>query len=578
MKKLLVYLKEYKKETILGPLFKLLEASFELFVPLVVASIVDKGIANQDTSYIIKMCLVLILLALIGLTCSITAQYFAAKAAVGFVTKIRFALFSHIQHLSYKELDETGTSTLVTRLTSDINQVQNGTNLTLRLLLRSPFVVLGAMVMAFTIDVKAALVFVVTIPILSIVVFAIMLKCRPLYQQVQNALDRITQSTRENLLGVRVIRAFCKEETEIDSFHVKNDQLTSLQKYVGKISALLNPLTYVLINIATVVLIYVGALRVDIGILTQGQVIALYNYMSQILVELIKLADLIINITKAIACGNRVQSIFEIQPSLHSGDVKQDQESDYLIEMDHVDLNYTNDGDASLQDINLKVKKGQTIGIIGATGSGKTSIINLICRFYDATSGKVSYRGKDVKDYQHDYLLKKIGLVPQKVVLFQGTILENLLWSNENASTQDIEEALEMAQAKEVVDKKEGGLDYQLEQNGRNLSGGQKQRLTIARALVKKPEILILDDSSSALDFATDAALRKAIRSCKEEMTVFIVSQRTSSLQHADQILVLEDGKVAGIGKHDELLENCLIYKEIYDLQFKKGDQQNAIN
>ena len=378
MKKLLVYLKEYKKETILGPLFKLLEASFELFVPLVVASIVDKGIANQDTSYIIKMCLLLILLALIGLACSITAQYFAAKAAVGFVTKIRFALFSHIQHLSYKELDETGTSTLVTRLTSDINQVQNGTNLTLRLLLRSPFVVLGAMVMAFTIDVKAALVFVVTIPILSIVVFAIMLKCRPLYQQVQNALDRITQSTRENLLGVRVIRAFCKEETEIGSFHVKNDQLTSLQKYVGKISALLNPLTYVLINIATVVLIYVGALRVDMGILTQGQVIALYNYMSQILVELIKLADLIINITKAIACGNRVQSIFEIQPSLHSGDVRQDQESDYLIEMDHVDLNYTCDGDASLQDINLKVKKGQTIG---ATGSGKTSIINLICRF-----------------------------------------------------------------------------------------------------------------------------------------------------------------------------------------------------
>lgn len=578
MKKLLVYLKEYKKETILGPLFKLLEASFELFVPLVVASIVDKGIANQDTSYIIKMCLVLILLALIGLACSITAQYFAAKAAVGFVTKIRFALFSHIQHLSYKELDETGTSTLVTRLTSDINQVQNGTNLTLRLLLRSPFVVLGAMVMAFTIDVKVALVFVVTIPILTIVVFAIMLKCRPLYQQVQNALDRITQSTRENLLGVRVIRAFCKEETEIDSFHVKNDQLTSLQKYVGKISALLNPLTYVLINIATVVLIYVGALRVDMGILTQGQVIALYNYMSQILVELIKLADLIINITKAIACGNRVQSIFEIQPSIHSGDVKLDQESDYLIEMDHVGLNYTSDGDASLQDINLKVKKGQTIGIIGSTGSGKTSIINLICRFYDATSGKVSYRGKDVKDYQHEYLLKKIGLVPQKAVLFQGTILENLLWSNENASMQDIEEALEMAQAKEVVDKKEGGLDYQLEQNGRNLSGGQKQRLTIARALVKKPEILILDDSSSALDFATDAALRKAIRSYKEEMTVFIVSQRTSSLQHADQILVLEDGKVAGIGKHDELLENCSIYKEIYDLQFKKGDQQNAIN
>lgn len=578
MKKLLVYLKEYKKETILGPLFKLLEASFELFVPLVVASIVDKGIANQDTSYIIKMCLLLILLALIGLACSITAQYFAAKAAVGFVTKIRFALFSHIQHLSYKELDETGTSTLVTRLTSDINQVQNGMNLTLRLLLRSPFVVLGAMVMAFTIDIKAALVFVVTIPILTIVVFAIMLKCRPLYQQVQNALDRITQSTRENLLGVRVIRAFCKEETEIDSFHVKNDQLTSLQKYVGKISALLNPLTYVLINIATIILIYVGALRVDMGILTQGQVIALYNYMSQILVELIKLADLIINITKAIACGNRVQSIFEIQPSLHSGDVKQDQESDYLIEMDHVGLNYTSDGDASLQDINLKVKKGQTIGIIGATGSGKTSIINLICRFYDATSGKVSYRGKDVKDYQHEYLLKKIGLVPQKAVLFQGTILENLLWSNENASMQDIEEALEMAQAKEVVDKKAGGLDYQLEQNGRNLSGGQKQRLTIARALVKKPEILILDDSSSALDFATDAALRKAIRSYKEEMTVFIVSQRTSSLQHADQILVLEDGKVAGIGKHDELLENCSIYKEIYDLQFKKGDQQNAIN
>ncbi len=578
MKKLLVYLKEYKKETILGPLFKLLEASFELFVPLVVASIVDKGIANQDTSYIIKMCLLLILLALIGLACSITAQYFAAKAAVGFVTKIRFALFSHIQHLSYKELDETGTSTLVTRLTSDINQVQNGMNLTLRLLLRSPFVVLGAMVMAFTIDVKAALVFVVTIPILTIVVFAIMLKCRPLYQQVQNALDRITQSTRENLLGVRVIRAFCKEETEIDSFHVKNDQLTFLQKYVGKISALLNPLTYVLINIATIVLIYVGALRVDMGILTQGQVIALYNYMSQILVELIKLADLIINITKAIACGNRVQSIFEIQPSLHSGDAKQDQESDYLIEMDHVGLNYTSDGDASLQDINLKVKKGQTIGIIGSTGSGKTSIINLICRFYDATAGKVSYRGKDVKEYQHDYLLEKIGLVPQKAVLFQGTILENLLWSNENASMQDIEEALEMAQAKEVVDKKEGGLDYQLEQNGRNLSGGQKQRLTIARALVKKPEILILDDSSSALDFATDAALRKAIRSYKEEMTVFIVSQRTSSLQHADQILVLEDGKVAGIGKHDELLENCSIYKEIYDLQFKKGDQQNAIN
>lgn len=583
MKKLLVYLKDYKKESVLGPLFKLLEATFELIVPLVMAAIIDTGVATGDKSYIMKMCMVLVLLAVIGLTCSVTAQYFAAKAAVGFATKLRHALFAHIESLSFTEMDTVGTATLITRMTSDVNQVQNGVNLVLRLFLRSPFIVFGAMVMAFTIDVKAALVFVVTIPLLSIIVFGIMLISIPLYKKVQSALDKVLGITRENLTGSRVIRAFNKEDDETVHFNENNDLLTRAQIYVGKISALMNPLTYVIINGAIVVLVWTGAVRVDNGYITQGEVVALINYMSQILVELVKLANLIININKSIACGNRIQSIFEMQPSITDGSgqkvdkVRTDtadrsEEAEYAVEFSHVGLTYAGAGDESLTDIDFKVKKGETIGIIGGTGSGKSSVVNLIPRFYDVTSGFIKVDGKDVKDYPLEELRGKIGMVLQKAVLFHGTIRENLKWGKPDATEEDLNRAITVAQAKEFVDNKEGGLDFEIEQGGKNLSGGQRQRLTIARAVVKKPEILILDDSASALDFATDAALRKAIREMEVETTVFIVSQRAASIQHADRIVVLDDGKIVGLGTSEELLESCEVYQEIYNSQFKKQE------
>lgn len=583
MKKLLVYLKDYKKESVLGPLFKLLEATFELIVPLVMAAIIDTGVATGDKSYIMKMCMVLVLLAVIGLTCSITAQYFAAKAAVGFATKLRHALFAHIESLSFTEMDTVGTATLITRMTSDVNQVQNGVNLVLRLFLRSPFIVFGSMVMAFTIDVKAALVFVVTIPLLSIIVFGIMLISIPLYKKVQSALDKVLGITRENLTGSRVIRAFNKEDDEKVHFNENNDLLTRAQIYVGKISALMNPLTYVIINGAIVVLVWTGAVRVDNGYITQGEVVALINYMSQILVELVKLANLIININKSIACGNRIQSIFEMQPSITDGSgqkvdkvqtdtADRSEEAEYAVEFSHVGLTYAGAGDESLTDIDFKVKKGETIGIIGGTGSGKSSVVNLIPRFYDVTSGFIKVDGKDVKDYPLEELRGKIGTVLQKAVLFHGTIRENLKWGNPDATEEDLNRAITVAQAKEFVDNKEGRLDFEIEQGGKNLSGGQRQRLTIARAVVKKPEILILDDSASALDFATDAALRKAIREMEGETTVFIVSQRAASIQHADRIVVLDDGKIVGLGTSEELLESCEVYQEIYNSQFKKQE------
>jgi len=566
LKKLLVYLKDYIKESILGPLFKLLEALFELFVPLVIAAIIDTGIENGDTGYIIKMCLVLVLLGFVGLAFSITAQYFAAKASVGFVRKIRHVLFGHIQSLSYSELDQIGTSTLITRMTSDMNQVQNGMNLALRLLLRSPFVVFGAMIMAFTIDVPSAMIFVYVTIVLLIVVFGIMLGSIPLYKKVQQKLDAVMTVTRENLTGVRVIRAFCKEDEETDDFINKNNELTASQKFVGKISALMNPVTYVIINLAIIWLIHTGAVRVEAGILTQGAVVALYNYMSQILVELIKLANLIINITKSIACGNRIQAVLDIKPDLESGNSSCNEGS---VEFDHVNLRYKNAGADSLSDITFTAAKGETIGIIGGTGSGKSSLVNLIPRFYDAASGEVKVGGVNVKDMDVEQLREKIGVVPQKAVLFHGTIRENMQWGVTNASDDEIMEAIEAAQGLDVI-KAKGGLDCEIEQGGKNLSGGQRQRLTIARALVKKPEILILDDSASALDFATDAALRKSLRELDYHPTVFIVSQRTSSIQHADRIIVLDDGAAVGIGTHDELMKSCSVYQEIYNSQFKK--------
>ena len=575
MKKLLCYLKEYKKESVLGPLFKLLEATLELFVPLVVAAIIDTGIGNQDRGYVVKMCLVLVLLGLIGLAFSVTAQYFAAKAAVGFVTTIRHVLFGHIQKLSYAELDTQGTSTLITRMTSDMNQVQNGVNLTLRLLLRSPFVVIGATVMAFTIDVKAALVFVVGIPALAVVVFGVMLACIPLYRKVQNRLDKVLGLTRENLTGVRVLRAFCKEEEQEAEFQRQNQTLTDTQKFVGRISALLNPLTYVIINVAIIALIWIGAIRVDMGIITQGAVVALYNYMSQILTELIKLANLIINITKSVACGNRIQSVLEVEPSVKDGaaTVSGDGEagkSAYSVVFEHAGIRYPDAAQEAVSDITLNVRPGETIGIIGGTGSGKSSMVNLIPRFYDCSSGAVYVDGRNVCTYGLTELRDKIGVVPQKSVLFAGTIRSNMQWGKPDATDEEIFAALEIAQAKDVVSKKEKGLDTEVEQGGKNFSGGQRQRLTIARALVKQPEILILDDSSSALDFATDAALRMAIGSMKHKPTLFIVSQRTSAIQYADKIVVLDDGSVVGIGTHEELMNTCEVYREIYDSQYKR--------
>lgn len=574
MKSLLVYLKDYKKETVLAPFFKMLEASFELFVPLVMAAMIDTGITNGDKGYILKMGGVLVLLAIVGLTCSVTAQFFSARAAVGFATKLRHALFSHIQGLSYTELDTMGTSTLITRMTSDVNQLQNGVNLTLRLLLRSPFIVFGAMIMAFTVDIKAAWIFVVTIPLLSIVVFGIMIVSMPLYKKVQAALDKVLGRTRENLAGARVIRAFCKEDEEIEEFTKDNEQLLQMQVFVGKISAAMNPVTYIIVNGALVVLLWTGAIQVDEGIITQGAVVALVNYMSQILVELVKLANLIIQITKALACAKRIEGVFAVENSQQMKECTVSEETaDDMVCFDHVSLTYHGGGEESLTDIDFKVKKGQTIGIIGGTGSGKTSIVNLIPRFYDATKGKVLIKGKDVMSYDMAELRNMIGIVPQKAVLFHGTIRENLLWGNENATDAEIEQAIEIAQAKEFLDTKEGRLDFRVAQGGKNLSGGQKQRLTIARAIVRNPEILILDDSASALDFATDAKLRKAIREMTDDMTVFIVSQRTSSIQHADQIIVMEDGEIAGIGTHEWLLAENEVYQEIYYSQYERKEE-----
>ena len=580
MKTLLAYLKGYKKESILAPLFKMLEASFELFVPLVMAAIIDVGIANKDKPYIVKMCFVLIALGIIGLVCSITAQYFAAKAATGVGTGIRHGLFEHIQKFTFTEMDQLGTSTLITRMTSDINQIQSGVNLVLRLFLRSPFIVFGAMIMAFTVDVKAALVFVVTIPLLSLIVFGIMLVTMPMYKKVQADLDQVLLATRENLTGARVIRAFNKEEDETKRFENANQILTDAQKYVGRISGMMNPLTYIIVNGAIIALIYVGAVRVDVGDLTQGQVVALINYMSQILVELVKLANLIISVTKAAACLNRVESVLAVKPDMNEGEVRWESNSSEeglelknkvpVVEFSHVSLTYKGTSDTSLSDINFCAEKGQTIGIIGGTGSGKSSLVNLIPRFYDATEGTVKINGRDIKEYQTENLREHIGVVLQKAVLFKGSIADNLRWGKEDATEQDMYDALDISQAREFVDTKQGGLEFQIEQGGRNLSGGQKQRMTIARALVRKPEILILDDSASALDFATDAALRKSIKEMKNQPTVFIVSQRAASIQYADQIIVLDDGAMAGIGTHEELLKDCPIYQEIYYSQFPK--------
>lgn len=577
MKKLLRFLRDYKKESILGPLFKMLEASFELLIPVIMAYIIDVGIAAGNKRVILFMGGLMVLFGIVGLICSITAQYYAAKAAVGFSTSLRHELFTHIQGLSYSELDGIGTSTLITRMTSDINQVQSGVNLVLRLFLRSPFIVFGAMFMAFTIDVKAAMIFVITIPLLSVVVFGVMLVSIPLYKKVQKGLDKVLGITRQNLTGVRVIRAFHMEEEEIGRFDESNETLTRLQLFVGRISALMNPVTYVIINCAVAALIWSGALRVEAGIITQGAVVALISYMSQILAELIKLANLIITVTKAIACGNRVQSVFEIKSNMKDGEGKEKAitEDENMVVFDQVSFTYQGAGEESLSNISFTAKKGQTIGIIGGTGSGKSSLINLIPRFYDASSGRVLIKGRNVKDYAVDELRDKIGIVPQKAVLFKGTIEENLKWGKESASREELYEALAISQASEFVDAREDGLSAMIHQGGKNLSGGQKQRLTIARALVKKPDILILDDSASALDFATDAKLRRALREMNKDTTVFIVSQRASSIQHADQIIVLDDGRMEGIGTHEELLMGCPVYEEIYASQFERKDERH---
>lgn len=601
MTKLFRYLSDYKKECVLGPLFKLLEAGFDLIVPLVMAAIIDIGIASRDTAYILKLGGVLLLLAVIGLTCSITAQYFAAKAAVGFSAKLRHALFAHIESLSFREMDQIGTSTMITRMTSDINQIQSGVNMALRLFLRSPFIVFGSMILAFTIDFKVALIFVVVIPLLALVVFGIMLISMPLYRRVQGALDQVLDRVRQNLTGVRVIRAFHLEESEKNRFTENNTELTRLQLFVGRIASLTNPVTYIMINVALVVLLWTGAVRIDGGFLKQGEVVALVNYMSQILVELIKLANTIILATKAVACGRRVQNVFEMSSSLElmqmeaedgvapgqgskdtggqeRGAAEEKQsgkttgfqgENIPRVVFDHVTMSYQNGGDPALENIDFKVEAGQTIGIIGGTGSGKSTLVHLIPRFYDVMEGSVRIDGQDVRSIPLEQLRNRIGIVLQKAMLFHGTIRENILWGNEDASEEEIRQALQDAQAWEFVQEKEHGMESEVEQGGRNLSGGQKQRLTIARALVRRPEILILDDSMSALDFATDAKLRQAIRSLPFHPTVFLVSQRTSSIQYADLIIVLEDGEVAGMGTHEELLQNCDVYQEIHYSQFQ---------
>ena len=569
VKKLSKFLKGYTKESILGPLFKLFEATLELIVPLVIASVIDVGIGGGDRTYVVKMCLVLVLLGVIGLAFSVTAQFFAAKASVGFVTKVKHALFSHIGSLSYSDIDELGTSGLITRMTTDSSRVQSGLNLALRLLLRSPFVVFGAMIMAFSIDSSAGATFAVVIPLLSIVIFGIMLITMPLYKKVQGGVDRILRKTRENLSGVRVIRAFGKENDEVDSYRTENDALTREQTRVGSISALMNPITYVIINLGIIALIYVGAIKVDAGNLTQGEVIALYNYMSQILIELVKLANLIVSITKALASASRISAVLDTRPSQEFGEVTGGRCDEFAVEFDNVSLKYRHAAENSIEKVSFAARHGEVVGIIGGTGSGKTTLVNLIPRFYDATEGEVRIDGVPVGDYTKDALLGAVGVVPQSAVLFSGTVRENMLWGNKSASDEEIYRALEIAQARGVVEEK-GGLDARIEGGGKNLSGGQRQRLTIARALVKKPEILILDDSASALDFATDAALRSALRGMDGDTTVFIVSQRAASVMHADQIIVLDDGEVVGIGSHDELLPECAVYKEIYESQFKK--------
>ena len=575
MKKLLTYLQPYRLQAVLAPVFKLLEAVFELLVPLIMADIIDIGIAAGDTSYILKKCLVLVALGLCGFACAIVAQYFSARAATGATARLRHALFAHIQSLPYAELDTLGTSTLITRMTSDMNQVQTGLNLTLRLLLRSPIVVFGAMIMAFTIDTKSALIFVVAIPVLFAIVFAIMLSCIPLYRRVQSRLDSVTGSTQENLSGVRVIRAFTREDAETDAFREKTDTLFLAQRFVGRLSALLNPLTYVVINLAIVAIVRVGSVRVDAGTITQGQLIALYNYMSQILVELIKFANLILNITKSVACAGRISQVLETKSSMADGqDSLPADAGAEEVSFRHVSFCYPGAGADALTDITFSAAPGETVGVIGGTGSGKSSLVNLIPRFYDATQGQMLVHGTDVRQLQLQSLRQAIGVVPQKALLFSGTIRDNLLWGNPGASDEELWGALRAAQAAEVVAGKTGGLDAEVEPGGRNFSGGQRQRLTIARALVRRPELLILDDSASALDFATDAALRKALRELSWHPAVFIISQRTSSIRCADQILVLDDGRLVGRGTHDTLLQSCPVYQEIYHSQYKKEDAQ----
>lgn len=576
MRKLLIYIRDYKLESILGPLFKLLEACMDLIVPLVMAYIIDKGIGGNDKGLIVRLCLLLVGLGFVGLTFSITAQFFAAKASVGFIKQVKHAVFAHIQRLSFLDIDRVGSNTLITRLTSDMNQIQTGVNLTLRLFLRSPFIVAGAVVMAFTIDVEIGILFVITIIILSAVIFGVMYWCIPKYRDVQSALDKVLGKTRENLTGVRVIRAFCKEDEEIRDFEKSNKFLTDLSKRVGTVSSLMNPLTYVIVNIGIATLIYKGAIRVEAGALTQGQIVALYNYMSQILVELVKFATMFLNITRSVACGNRVQSILDIEPGMKEGDITttdSDKMDGNIVEFSNVSLNYNgklspDSEENALNNINFTVKKGETIGVIGGTGSGKTSLVSLIPRFYDASKGEVRVQGRNVTAYSFKELRKTVAVVLQKASLFKGSIRDNIKWGNENATDEEIMEAVRIACAEDVVNSKEGKLDFVIEQEGRNLSGGQKQRLSIARALVGKPEILILDDSSSALDYATDLALRKGINALEYKPTVFIVSQRTSSIMQADKIVVLDDGVLVGLGKHEELLESCEVYKEIYNSQY----------
>ncbi len=570
MKKLLVYLKDYKKETILGPLFKLLEASFELMVPLVIAAMIDKGIVGGDKGYVIKMCLILILLCFVGFISAVAAQYFAAKAATGFAKKLKKALFNNIQKLSFSDMDRVGTAAMITRMTSDMNQVQQGVNMTIRLLLRSPFVVFGALVMAFTIDVRQALIFAVTIFLLFVVVVSITAWSIPKYENIQGGLDVLLRYTRENHTGVRVIRAFGLEDEEKSKFNAQNNILMGMQRFVGSVTALMNPVTYAILNLAIAFLIYRGAIIVNAGELTQGQMVALYNYMGQILVELIKLANLVLTMTKAIASGNRVSELLELKSSMADGSVVTFDKTEDHVVFDNVCMRYEGDSEDSLENISFSVKRGEKIGIIGGTGSGKSSLINLIPRFYDAKEGRVSIDGRDVREYNLEALRERIGVVPQKAVLFHGTIRDNMKWGNKEASDEEIYEALSIAQAKEVVDGKEGGLDFMVAQGGKNFSGGQKQRLTIARALVRKPEILILDDSASALDYMTDRKLREAIAGMNNPPTTFIVSQRTSAVLSCDKIIVLDNGTVAGIGNHQQLLESCELYKEIYDSQFKK--------